>query len=386
VLGATFALFGVIAIVSYLGKLEIARGFLGLVLPIGLLLLLVDRVLMRTWVRGERRKGQLCHRVIVVGDEASAASLADQLHRESSAGFLVVGLCLPAGVPASSAMAIPVLGSVDDMVSIVESANADTVAVSASAHVSADGLRRIAWSLEGSGVDLVVAPAVTEVAGPRISIRPVAGLPLLYVDEPRFTGSARVFKRMLDLVGSGLGLIVLSPLLVGAVLAVRLTSPGPAIFRQTRIGKDGREFRVVKLRTMYQDAEQRLAGLTDANETDGLLFKMADDPRITSVGRFLRRTSLDELPQLVNVLVGDMSLVGPRPLPVKDTDFQGHVRRRLLVRPGITGLWQVSGRSNLTWDDSVRLDLYYVENWSLSMDVTILAKTVQAVWRAEGAY
>ena len=386
VLGATFSLFGVLAIVSYLGKLEIARGFVGLVLPIGLLLLLLDRALLRTWIRAERRKGQLCHRVVVVGDEASANALTAQLQRESSAGFVVVGLCLPSDVPVPVDSLIPVLGGVEQVLGVVLSVNADTVAVAASADVSAEDLRRIAWSLEGCGVDLVVAPAVTEVAGPRVSIRPVAGLPLLYVDEPRLTGSARVFKRALDLVGSSVGLVLLSPVLIGAVISVRLTSSGPAIFRQTRIGKDGREFRVVKLRTMYQDAEQRLAGLVGANESDGLLFKMADDPRITGVGRFLRRTSLDELPQLVNVLIGDMSLVGPRPLPVKDSDFEGHVRRRMLVRPGVTGLWQVSGRSNLNWDDSVRLDLYYVENWSLSMDLTIMAKTVQAVWRAEGAY
>ena len=385
VLGATFALFGAIAIVSYLGKFEIARGFLGLVLPIGLVLLLLARSVFRHQVRKARRRGDWCHRVVVVGDSESAFALTQQLERESSAGFSVVGACL-AGEHTSLADDVPVLGSVDDVLSAVYATRADTVAVASSPHIKAEDLRRIAWSLEGSGVDLVVAPAVTEVAGPRISIRPVAGLPLLYVEEPRFTGSARVFKRGLDLAGSGLGLLVLLPVLLVAGLLVRFTSPGAAIFRQTRIGKDGREFRVIKFRTMYQDAETRLTELTGANETDGLLFKMADDPRITGVGRWLRRTSIDELPQLINVFIGDMSLVGPRPLPVKDSDFEGHVRRRLLVRPGITGLWQVSGRSNLTWDDSVRLDLYYVENWSLSLDITILAKTVQAVWRADGAY
>ncbi len=369
VLGATFGLFGVIAIVSYLGKLEIARGFVGIVLPVGLLLLLLDRFALRSWVRRQRQQGQLCHRVVIVGDDRAASGLAAQLVRDRSAGFVVVGTCLPG-----------------EVLALVQASDADTVAVASSVEVTADDLRRIAWSLEGSGVDLVVAPAVTEVAGPRISVRPVAGLPLLYVDEPRFNGSTRVLKRALDLTGSGVGLLLLSPVLLAAALAVRLTSPGPALFRQTRIGKDGSEFRVWKLRTMYVDAEARQASLVDANESDGLLFKLADDPRITGVGKFLRRTSIDELPQLINVFLGDMSLVGPRPLPVKDTDFEGHVRRRLLVRPGITGLWQVSGRSNLTWDDSVRLDLYYVENWSLSMDVTILAKTVQAVWRADGAY
>jgi lipopolysaccharide/colanic/teichoic acid biosynthesis glycosyltransferase len=169
-------------------------------------------------------------------------------------------------------------------------------------------------------------------------------------------------------------------------LWIRATSEGPALFRQTRIGRDGEEFRVVKFRTMYQDAEARRAELLGDNETDGLLFKMSDDPRITKPGKVLRRTSIDELPQLINVFKGEMSLVGPRPLPVDDSDFKGHVRRRLLVRPGITGLWQVSGRSDITWDEAVRLDLYYVENWSLALDLTILMRTVLAVWRGEGAY
>jgi len=224
------------------------------------------------------------------------------------------------------------------------------------------------------------------VAGPRIAVRPVGGLPLLYVDEPTFTGGTRVLKRAIDIAGAGLGLLVLSPLLVTVAALIRLTSSGPALFRQTRIGKDGREFRVVKFRTMYVDAEARLADLQADNESDGLLFKIAHDPRITVLGGVLRRTSIDELPQLLNVLRGDMSLVGPRPLPVKDSAFEGHVRRRLLVRPGITGLWQVSGRSQTSWDDAVRLDLYYVENWSLSLDLTILMRTVLAVVRGEGAY
>jgi exopolysaccharide biosynthesis polyprenyl glycosylphosphotransferase len=235
-------------------------------------------------------------------------------------------------------------------------------------------------------VDVVVAPAVADVAGPRISVRPVAGLPLLHVDQPEFAGGRRVAKSVLDrIVACGL-LVGLLPVLLLAALAIRLTSAGPVLFRQTRIGRGGQEFRVVKFRTMHRGAEHRLAELAGSNETDGLLFKIHDDPRVTPVGRFLRRTSLDELPQLLNVLRGDMSLVGPRPLPVKDADFTGDVRRRLLVRPGITGLWQVTGRSRLSWEDSVRLDLYYVENWSISLDLAILLRTVAAVVRGTGAY
>lgn len=371
VLTATLALFGGIAVVSYLGKLEIARGFVGLVLPVGLLLLLLARSLVRAWLRRHRQGGRWCHRVVVAGDEAPIHVLSTQLRRAAGAGFLVVGSCLPARF--------------DDLLVQCRLQGADVVAVASSPSVTADALRRIAWALEGSGIDLVVAPAVTEVAGPRVSVRPVAGVPLLYIDEPRFTGATRVVKRAMDILGALLGLLLAVPLLLVAAVAVRATSPGPASFRQMRIGKDGRQFRVLKLRTMYVDAEARLAALRPTNDSDGLLFKLLDDPRVSPVGRFLRRTSIDELPQLWNVLVGDMSLVGPRPLPVRDSDFVGHVRRRLLVRPGLTGLWQVSGRSTLGWDDAVRLDLYYVENWSLSLDLTILARTVLTVVRGDGA-
>jgi exopolysaccharide biosynthesis polyprenyl glycosylphosphotransferase len=312
--------------------------------------------------------------------------LVEQVRREPFAGFSVVGVCLPAGQPYDPDGKVPVLGSLDETLDVVRAVAADTVAVTASPEVTPALLRKIAWSLEGSGVDLIVAPAVTDVAGPRISVRPVAGLPLLYVDEPTFSGATRVVKRTIDLGGAGIGLLLLGfPLLVIAGL-IRVTSPGSALFRQVRIGRDGKEFHVFKFRSMYQDSEDSWAGLMDENETDGLLFKMSDDPRVTRVGKFLRRASIDELPQLVNVLRGQMSLVGPRPLAVDDSEMEGHIRRRLLVRPGMTGLWQVSGRKDLSWDEAVRLDLYYVENWSLSMDFTVLMRTVLAVWRGEGAY
>ncbi len=385
-MAATFALFGVLAAVSYLGKFEITRGFVIVALPLGLVLLLLGRLLTRQWVQRQRLHGHLRHRVVVVGDHAAATALAAQLAREPYAGFSLVGVCLPVGSAGETPEGLPVLGGIEETLDVVRRHGADTVAVAASSDVAPDLVRRLAWSLEGSGVDLVVAPAVTDVAGPRIAVRPVGGLPLLYVDEPTFTGGTRVLKRGIDLVGAGIGLLLLSPLLLGVAAAIRLTSKGPALFRQTRIGKDGAEFRVVKFRTMYSDAETRRAELSHANETDGLLFKIADDPRITPLGRALRRASIDELPQLLNVVRGDMSLVGPRPLPVKDSDFEGHVRRRLLARPGITGLWQVSGRSDTSWDDAVRLDLYYVENWSLSLDLAILMRTVLAVFRGEGAY
>ena len=247
-------------------------------------------------------------------------------------------------------------------------------------------LRRLAWQLEGTGVDLVVAPQLTDIAGPRVHIRPVEGLPLLYVEEPKISGVGWLIKNFLDRLLALLGLIVLIPLFVAVAIAIRLSDKGPIFFRQARTGREGQTFRVWKFRTMYVDAEDRLAEMDDMNESDGMLFKIKNDPRVFPVGRFLRASSIDELPQLINVLLGEMSLVGPRPLPADDGDFLGDVRRRLLVRPGITGLWQVSGRSDLSWDDAVRLDLYYVDNWSLVLDLHILWRTIGVVLRSKGAY
>jgi exopolysaccharide biosynthesis polyprenyl glycosylphosphotransferase len=382
----TFRAWGVIAVGCYAAKVDVARGFVVVALPLGLMLLLAGRTVARRRLVARRAAGCSLHRVLVVGDRRSAVALARQLRRERAAGFDVIGACLPAGQPRLRGTDdIPVLGSLADVPELARAHAADTVAVAASSAVPSEVVRRIAWGLEGSGVDVVVAPSVADVAGPRISVQPVSGLPLLHVDQPEFTGGKRAAKSVLDrIIAVGL-LVVLLPVLLPAALGIRLTSRGPVLFRQIRIGRDGREFTVVKFRTMYRDAEQRLAELSARNETDGLLFKIHDDPRITPFGRFLRRTSLDELPQLLNVLRGDMSLVGPRPLPVKDADFTGDVRRRLLVRPGITGLWQVNGRSRLSWEDAIRLDLYYVENWSISLDLAILLRTVGAVVRGTGA-
>jgi exopolysaccharide biosynthesis polyprenyl glycosylphosphotransferase len=269
---------------------------------------------------------------------------------------------------------------------LVREVGADMIAMCGSASAEPGELRRMAWQIEGTGVDLVVAPQLTDIAGPRVHIRPVEGLPLLHVEEPKVSGVGWLLKNLMDRLIAAVALVVLSPLLFFVALLIWLSNRGPAIFRQTRVGREGRTFRVWKFRTMYTDAEDRLAQLVDQNESDGLLFKIRNDPRVTPVGRFLRRTSLDELPQLVNVLRGEMSLVGPRPLPADDGDFLGDVRRRLLVRPGMTGLWQVSGRSELSWDDAVRLDLYYVDNWSLTFDLVIIWRTIGAVFRSRGAF
>jgi len=284
---------------------------------------------------------------------------------------------------------VPIVGSSRDAAEALISSGADTIAFGAWSTLSQAELRRLSWELEGTHVDILVSPNLTDVSGPRISVRPVAGLPLLHVEKPEFTGFRRVFKGLFDRGVAAVSLVLLSPLFLMLALAVRLDSKGPAFFRQERVGRAGRTFTMLKFRSMSVDAEQRLDEIKQDNVhgEDGPMLKVVNDPRITRVGHFLRRTSLDELPQLVNVLLGQMSLVGPRPpLPREVAQYENHVQRRLLVKPGLTGLWQVSGRADLSWEDSVRLDLYYVENWSFLLDIAILVRTVRAVLASRGAY
>jgi exopolysaccharide biosynthesis polyprenyl glycosylphosphotransferase len=385
-LTSAIALLAAIATVSYARNYDIAHGTVTVALPMALLLSLLVHFIARQVLHQQRREGKCLQRVIVVGRERSVAELIRTVRREPHAGFAVVAACVD-HARGDSIEGVPVLGDSDAILPALVTTGADTIAVTAWSEVSQTDLRRLSWDLEGSGVSLLVAPRLTDVSGPRIHIQPVAGLPLINVEEPEFTGVRRFAKAAFDRIGALLALVLLSPLLIGLALAVRLTSRGPVLFRQTRVGRHGKTFVMHKFRSMYVDAEARLTELREQNESDGLLFKMKDDPRVTPVGRWMRRLSLDELPQLIDVLVGRMSLVGPRPpLPSEVAQYPLDVRRRLIVKPGITGLWQVSGRSDLSWDESVRLDLYYVENWSLPLDLTILTKTVLAVVRGSGAY
>ena len=282
---------------------------------------------------------------------------------------------------------VPVLGGLKDVVAAVREADADTVAVLACPELNGVRLRRLAWALEKTNTDLCLAPALLDVAGPRTNVRAAAGLPLLYVDHPDLSGLRQVIKGVFDKVAAASALLLLSPLLLAIGLAIRLEDGGPAFFRQVRVGRDGKPFRLYKFRTMVVEAEQQKAALAEHNEGEGVLFKIRNDPRITRTGSRLRRWSLDELPQLINVLLGQMSLVGPRPaLPEEAAKYGDYVRRRLAVRPGLTGLWQIHGRSDLPWEEAVRLDLRYVENWSLALDLPILWKTWPAVARGSGAY
>jgi exopolysaccharide biosynthesis polyprenyl glycosylphosphotransferase len=248
-------------------------------------------------------------------------------------------------------------------------------------------LRGLAWELEKTGTDLCVSPALLDVAGPRTTIRPTAGLTLLHVDHPQLTGIRLVIKDLFDRCAAAAALVMLAPVMALLAIVIRLHDGGPALFTQVRIGKDGREFLIYKFRTMVVDAEKQQAELLTINDSDGVLFKLRTDPRVTAMGAYLRRWSMDELPQLFNVFLGDMSLVGPRPaMPGEVAKYAEHVRRRLVVKPGLTGLWQVNGRSDLSWDESVRLDLRYAENWSFALDLQILWKTISVLVRGSGAY
>jgi len=387
ILNAAVSLTAVLAICSYAVKFELARGYVVLALPALAAFDLSARYWLRKQLHKQRRNGRYMRRTVVVGHTPAVADLVEQLRRDNHHGLSVVAACLAGPVAQEEVAGVPVAGGLDNVASVVAESHADTVAVLACPEMNGRRLRELAWRLEKSNTDMCVASALLDVAGPRTTIRPVAGLPLLHVDHPELAGIRRVVKGVFDKVLAGLALIVLSPLFVAIALAIRIVDPGPVFFRQTRVGRDERTFRVWKFRTMVVDAEARKEQLMAHNDGAGLLFKMRQDPRVTRTGAVLRRWSLDELPQLFNVMLGEMSLVGPRPaLPAETARYGNHMRRRLVVPPGITGLWQVSGRSDLSWDEAERLDVRYVENWSLVLDVQILWKTLSTVLRGSGAY
>jgi exopolysaccharide biosynthesis polyprenyl glycosylphosphotransferase len=373
------------AIGSYVTKTDVARGYVVLALPLVTLLTLILRYALRRSLHRRRAAGDCMRKVVAVGHAASVAELVQLFRRERHHGMDVVAACLPGGAPGELVGEVPVSGDLSDVPIVVDQCRADTVAVLACPEMDGQALRRLAWRLERTHTELVVAPALMDVAGPRTMIRPVAGLPLLHVEHPELTGARQLVKNVFDRLVAALLLVLLAPVLAGLAVAVRVTSPGPSLFRQIRVGRDGQVFTIVKFRTMRRGSEQQK--ITLVSDRDGLLFKLRNDPRVTPLGTLMRRHSLDELPQLINVVLGHMSLVGPRPpLPEEVARYGDDVRRRLLVRPGLTGLWQVSGRSDLSWEESVRLDLRYVENWSLTLDLQILWKTWSAVARGQGAY
>lgn len=391
VLDASVRFLALIGLSAYATKTDVARGYLSVLLASGLVLLLLGRFAARMWVHRARRRGRCVHRVVVVGQREAVGSLVTKLHSDPLSGLQPVAACTDGSgdVVGFGGASVPVLGGVGDVMRVLADSGADTVAVAAGAALTSAELERLSHDLEGTGVDLLVQPKLTSVFGTRISVRPVAGLPLMHIDEPELTGSRRLVKGVFDRLLAALLLLLVAPVLLVLAVLVRLTSRGPAFFRQRRVGRRGRTFTIWKLRTMYVDAEARRAQVLHHNKhgVTGVLFKLEADPRVTPVGRFLRRYSLDELPQLLNVLGGQMSLVGPRPpLPEEVERYTDLAHRRLLVKPGMTGLWQVSGRSDLSWEESVSLDLRYVENWSLGLDLLLLVRTVMAVLRPRGAY
>lgn len=380
---ASLRLFGLVAILAFLTRIEVARGYLLIALPMGVLILVLERWMWRQWLNSKRSVGEYSARVLLVGSSESVVRIAHELTRHTSAGYLVVGACVPSGKVAEEILGtkIPIMGNVNAVDRAIEATGADTVAVTSTDDLPPSKVKQISWSLEAGQQHLVLAPNILDIAGPRIHTRPVSGLPLIHVETPRFSGGQRLLKRAMDLALSVIGMVIAAPLLLILAGIVRLSSRGPVFFRQTRVGYAGKEFSMWKFRSMVANAEDLLPDLIERGYDTGnsVLFKMKDDPRVTPVGRVMRKYSLDELPQLLNVLTGSMSLVGPRPpLPSEVGHYAEHVHRRFLAKPGITGLWQVSGRSRLSWEESVRLDLSYVENWSMAADLVILAKTVKA--------
>lgn len=392
-ISSSFWLFGLVATFSYVFRLDTARGYIALALPAGIASLLVGRMLVRTYLRSQRLSGRSISTVMLIGGVYGVEHLARALRSHPMAGYLPVATYLPGtprGTTIDNELTIPNLGhepAAESILSAIQACRPDAVALSTGVPLPPRVIRELGWALAEMHVKMIMAPALTDIAGPRIHTQPVAGLPLIHVSTPNLGNGQRLLKRAFDLTGASLLVAVLSPLLVVVALIVRFDSPGPVVFKQERVGAGGEHFKMYKFRSMVVDAEARLDALKTQNEGNGVLFKLKADPRITRAGSFLRRFSLDELPQLFNVLNGTMSLVGPRPpLPSEVELYQNHVHRRLMVRPGLTGLWQVSGRSLLSWDDTVRLDLYYVENWSVAGDIAILLRTFRAVLARQGAY
>lgn len=358
-------------------------------IPAIALVTMTARYLLRLRLHKQRKEGRCLRPVLAAGSPDTVRDLISRTRKFPHLGWRVDGVCTTdgRGLDGDQLDGVPVVGRLEDVAKHVRHDGYRVVAVTPDPHWSPDRLQRLAWNLEGSDAEMVVAPVLMEVAGPRLHVDAVLGIPLLRVSMPAFTGGRRAIKGVVDRMAAAILLMLFAPLMVFVALLVTVDSRGGALYRQRRVGKDGREFTIFKFRTMVVGAHGARAQLADHNEGAGLLFKLRRDPRVTRVGAVLRRYSIDELPQLFNVLTGSMSLVGPRPpLPEETAAYGPDIRRRLLVKPGLTGLWQISGRSDLPWEEAVRLDLRYVEDWSLALDAVILWKTLRAVFYGQGAY
>jgi exopolysaccharide biosynthesis polyprenyl glycosylphosphotransferase len=390
VLNASTTALGLLAVAFVVFQADAARWFVTLTFPAGLLGLLLSRWIWRQWLITQRASGHFLSRVIVIGGRRDVEKVVRQMRASSGAAYLVVGAVVEEGqssLPGGPLGDLVVLSDLTRTAEFARTLGVDGVVVAGQPSGDGDFIHDLAWELEGSTAELILATSLANIAGPRIHFRPVDGLPLIHVEIPQFDGGKHVAKRAMDVAISAIALLFLAPAFAAIALLVKLDSDGPAFFAQERVGRGGTVFRILKFRSMNTAAPQQLDAVAEHSDGNGVLFKLKNDPRVTRLGRVLRKYSLDELPQLWNVLLGDMSLVGPRPpLPVEVRAYEDHVHRRLFIKPGLTGMWQVGGRSNLSWEDSVRLDLYYVENWSLVGDIIILWRTVKVVAQPVGAY
>ncbi|MBJ7358869.1 sugar transferase [Nocardioides sp.] len=388
VFNASIVTAGLLGVACYLAKFQLSRGFFLLAFAVGIPLLLLGRWASRQTLHRARRAGRLQQGVVIAGTAPHIDEIANVLRRESWLGYRIIGAITPVHDDREETPAgIPVLGDTTDVTALVMKTEADVIFFAGGSIGTGAAMRQAVWDLEQHRVQVVVAPSVTDISNQRIKVRPVGGLPLMHVDPPTWSHASRLGKRVFDVVGSLSLLVLLSPVFVAVAAVIRLHDGGPVLFKHNRVGRHGGSFECLKFRTMCTDAEDRIKALQVEHGQQALLFKLKDDPRITRPGRTLRRFSIDELPQLLNVLLGDMSLVGPRPqVPAEVELYDSAMSRRLHVRPGVTGLWQVSGRSDLSAEEAVRLDLYYVDNWSMLQDLSILAKTLRAVVSRQGAY
>lgn len=394
IVSASFWTFGIIAIANLLAKIFLARGYLAVALPVGTITLLIGRLLWRYHIAGKRATGRYQTRVLAIGDRKGVAQLAQELTRNPRDGYVVVGAGIPGYGPSRGktllvhGQEIPIFGDDTHALAAIGRCGADTVALTGAERFGAQGIKQLLWRLETMDIDLVVAPGMMDVAEGRLALRPVAGFPLLHVEKPQYEGAKCFQKRAFDFCFALAALIGTLPLLIASAIAIKMTSKGPVFYPSERIGLNGKPFTMIKFRTMVNGADAQVQNLLSLNESDGgMLFKIREDPRVTRVGRILRKYSIDELPQFINVLRRDMSVVGPRPpLQREVAKYNGDIKRRLLVKPGVTGLWQVNGRSDLPWEESVRLDLSYVDNWSMASDFLLIAKTLKAVLASDGAY
>jgi exopolysaccharide biosynthesis polyprenyl glycosylphosphotransferase len=380
---------GAASILSFALHIGLSRLLVVVYFPVLLVTSLALRSASRQALSALRRRGVGLRRLLIVGDEACVAKFADHLGRSHVHGFSVVGACVsgttsPIG---RGEQQVPVVGRPDDLVAVAQNHDVDTVLIVGDPHLRETTLQEVAWRIERSGRDLLVGPDVVDLAGPRISVADVGGLPLLHIGDPMIGVHRQTIKAFYERAVTLVLLLLLLPVFVIVAIAIVLDSGGPIFYRQERVGFHGRVFTMLKFRTMVPDADQMVDQLRSQNDHDGVLFKLRNDPRVTRVGRFLRRYSIDEFPQLLNVVRGDMVLIGPRPcLPDETRHFGEAAQRRFLARPGLTGLWQVNGRSDIPWMEAVRLDLYYVENWSPWMDLMIVLRTLRVLVTGSGGY